>query len=256
MGDDPPSSGPADEHPSRDAPPSSPHGAVLVDSHTNNPQDRESVGLQASYPRQILDTSQYTFPPQYPMALPPGPPRTGPYDMGAVMNALPPSNFRQGQLGPGPQGFQTLPSPPNTAGPIQLVPHYAGQALMNTLPSQQFYPPQHAHVSQYYGTAMLSSQQPGNSMSSRPMIGFYPTPMAMNNQQPLPPATYYYSSSTTQFPTQSLHVQNQVPAGRQLASTRPGFHPGLEPRPPRHQTGDQAEHTPPLHTESQQSCEP
>ena len=238
MGDAPRRSTPAGEFPGQDgvagdyASPT-PNESRAEYSQSHLPPDAQQHFQQQQFPQQYGVNQQHAFASQFDATQPMGSGRPGPYNMAAMVNALPQAHYGRGQFNAGNQRYNPGGAPANPTGQMQHGSQYApGQVPLGGLPNQQYYLPQHGHVQQYYGATMAPSQQPGN-LSPRTAMNFYSGQMAMNNQQGHPQAGYYYSQGG-HFPGQSQTMPPQMVAGQYLSSTPPQS----DPRLARHHGGE------------------
>jgi hypothetical protein len=195
MGDVPPHSGSSSEYPGQEAP----------------------AGPQQ--PPQQYAGPQHPFSSQFDMAHPQGTTRANPYNMNAMMGALPQANYGRGQFAPGQPRFN-----PSATSQIQPVNQYGG------LPNQQqYYLPPQAQLPQYYTAPVSPSQPQGSSIPARPNIGYYPAQMTMNSPQ----AQAYYYPQPAQYPTPAQGMTGQymgsTPPDPRLAKPQGGEQPGSGP---------------------------
>lgn len=161
------------------------------------------------------------------MAQPQGQVRPGPYNMGALSNALPQVNYRQGYYNPNPSQLRYNPvgPPSGIVAQTQHMPQYG--AAMGHMPHHSYYAQQHSQMPPYYGSPISPSQAQSN-MSPRPNMQYY------GNQihQPHPSLGYYYA----QMPHFAQQGQNshQGTSGSYLAGTGVPHDPRLGPN----QVGD------------------
>jgi len=212
MGDVPHSNAP-NESPAPDAIAASYPGTVSYDSAHSQQYQQQQYGIPNVFTNQLGMAQQQ------------GQARGGPYNMNAMMNALPQSpGYRQPPFNPGQQRFNSAgasSSAVNHAQQPQL--QYAGQSnLMNPMTNQSFYVPQQAPMTQYYGGPISPIQQQHGNMPQRSNMGFYPNQMAMNTQQGPPSANYYYPAQTQQFAAQTQSVQGHMMRGQ--------YPPQMDPR--------------------------
>jgi len=190
------------------------------------------------FTQQYGGAQQHAFASQFDTTQPLGPGRPGPYNMNAMMNALPQAHYGRGQYAVGNQRYSSGGTPLNSAGQMQPTTQFPlAQAAAGGFPNQQFYLPQHTHMQQYYSSPVPASQQHGN-MSPRTAISYYSGQMAVNNQQGPPQAVYYYPQAT-HFHGQPHGMPPQMVAGQYLSSTPPQ----TDPRSGRHHGGDPAGRT-------------
>jgi hypothetical protein len=136
--------------------------------------------------------------------------RTAPFDMSALASAVPHDYYR-------PQSYHGAP---RYTAPIQMPPaQYGPPGAMGSIPTQQYYAPQHPNMAQYYQPAILS-QSPA-TIPPRPDVGYYPNPIVLN-QGPHTAAHFYYPSGGP-FPGQAPHVPGQPAPGRYRPSATPQY---------------------------------
>ncbi|KAK0628132.1 YT521-B-like domain-containing protein [Bombardia bombarda] len=217
MGDTPLQPGAPVEFPRQHAP-----AASYLSPTTTTGQGRVATESSPAFPPSYLhhhqhyDSSQHAFSSQLDMAQTHGHPRTGPYNMNAMANTLPQIPYRPSPYGSRGQpryNAVTMPSPSMAA---QLpVSHFGAQAAMGLVPTQhpQYYISQQAHMGSFY-TAPLSPQTQV-SLSSRPDIAYYSSPVVVG-QQPHPAAQYYYAQPA-HFPGQTPQAQAQLMSGQYAA---------------------------------------
>ncbi|KAI0012170.1 hypothetical protein F4779DRAFT_105240 [Xylariaceae sp. FL0662B] len=179
---------------------------------TNNP------AFQTQY-QQLYGPSPNAFTNQLDVAHAQGSNRQGPYNMTTMASALPQSGYRP-NYNPGqqPQRYNSGPNP----GMIQSIPqmaHFAGQPGMSHLGAQQYYVPQHAHMSPYYSAQLSSSPQQHQApqqagLSPRHSLSFYPSSIMISQSQHPPPAYYYPPSN--QYPAPNATIQGQMAPGQFL----------------------------------------
>ena len=156
----------------------------------NHPGTFHSAGYSQNY-----TNAQPAFSSQLDMAQSQGSGRGGPYNMNAMMNALPQQQqYRSGQY---PQNQQRF-SPPNASSSTMQnhmpLPQqqFEAQGGINPMANQQYYLPQHGGgMPQYYSTSMTPPHSQTN-LPTRNNMGYYPSPAVMTTQQASAPATYYY----------------------------------------------------------------
>ncbi|KAK3394518.1 YT521-B-like domain-containing protein [Podospora didyma] len=213
MGDTPLQPGAPAEFPRQDAPA---HGAF----------HQSSAAFSPSHPMQQQQhqhgSPQHAFASQFDMTQPHGPPRAGPFDFSAMVNALPQAAYRPGPYGQPQQRY-------NSAVPSIAVPQYGTQNAMAAVSSQQYYlQQQHAQMAHYYTTPMSPQSQP--NIPSRPDMGYYPNAVVLN-QQPHPAAQYYYTPGA-HYPGQAPHGQAQFMLGQYTApSSQPSDSGQLQLQP-------------------------
>ncbi|KAJ4413706.1 hypothetical protein N0V82_008388 [Gnomoniopsis sp. IMI 355080] len=121
------------------------------------------------------------------MAQPQGPVRQNPYNMGALANALPQANYRQGHFNPTPAQMRyNNVGPPPAVGQTQHMPQYG--AAMGHMPNHSYYTQQQPHMQPYYGSPISPSQAQSN-MAPRSTMQYYGNQV----QQPHPSMGYYYA---------------------------------------------------------------
>ncbi|KAI1843365.1 hypothetical protein JX266_010539 [Neoarthrinium moseri] len=211
MGDVPPPSGPPEDHTVSETLKS--HGPGAVDGQSSHVQTTSPhpLAYQSQYQHQ-LDSPQHAFSAQFDMTQPQGGGRggaQGPYNMGAMAQALPQHGFR-----PSPnssnnngQGRYHNGGPSPSVAP-QIAASYGGQSNMNHLAGQQYYVPQHAHMTPYYSNHLPHSHQQSN-MSPRQHMNYYPNQIMMNQAQQQVPTGYYYPHPS-QFSTHISPMHGQM----------------------------------------------
>jgi len=165
---------------------------------------------QPHIPHQRYDDVQFN------MAKHQGQAHGGPYNMGAMANALPQPSQRPGQYHPGQHPPTVSSSSMANQLPIQ---QYGGQPGLGPVANQQYYIQQHPQMTPYYPTPIASSQSYTNM--PRPNMGYYPTPVTMSQQAP---ATYYYAQ-VGHFPVPAQSLPGQVLPAPYLSSTTPHSDP-------------------------------
>lgn len=137
--------------------------------------------------------------------------RTAPFDMSALASAVPHDYYR-------PQSYHGAP---RYTAPIQMPPaQYGPPGAMGSIPTQQYYAPQHPNMAQYYQPAILS-QSPA-TIPPRPDVGYYPNPIVLS-QGPHTAAHFYYPSGGPFLDRRPMYRGNLRPGGighRLLLSTR------------------------------------
>lgn len=200
----------------------------------------QSAGYSSIPLQHYGNPQQHAFTSQLDMSQSPESGRGGPYNMNAMANALPQHNYRPGQYAPmaanQQQRFSTqAASPSSMANQMAAQQQYEGQGGINPLANQQFYLPQHAAgMAQYYSTPMSPPQLQTN-VSTRTNMGYYPSPVLMNQQAPSSAAYYYpqaghYNAQAQAMPTQLLSAQYMPPTPPQsdprMAGAQPTDHFG------------------------------
>lgn len=207
MGDNAPQPGAPAEF-SHDAPAAASPASLHTGSgcHNDGGPSSSSPGPQPQY----QSNEQPTIPPpafasQLEMAYQQ---RRTPFDMNAMANALPQGPYRPQPYNHGPQMPGAQFATPTTMGPMAMP---------------QYYVPQHTHIGQFYPTPL--APQPPSTLPPRSELGYYQSPVMMN-QQIHAPQQYYYTPSG-QFPAQNHHIQGQVALGQYGL---PGMHQHPDPR--------------------------
>lgn len=224
MGDVPPPSSSPNDRVAQEALNASFPGSDLDQSQTGFAQrsSASSTVYQPQYQHQF-DPSQNAFSAQFDMTQPQGIGRgasQGPYNMGAMANALPQNAFRPGVNNAAQARYNTDGS---SSGVMPQMTPYVGQSHMNHFAGQQFYMAQNAHMSAYYNAQLPPSQQQAN-LSSRHNMNFYPTQAMMNHaQQPLT-ATYYYPSAN-HYPSHNSPMAGNMMSNQYLPHDPRGTSP-------------------------------
>jgi hypothetical protein len=231
MGDIPPPAGASNEYPREDGVtspfpgPTSPRQPLHHSQ--NHPGAYQSAGYSSIAPQNYANP-QHAFSSQLDMAQSQASGRGGPYNMNAIVNALPQQQYRPGQYPQNQQRFSPQSASPSTMPnqmPLQQQ-QYEAQGGINPLANQQYYIPQPAGgMPQYYSTSM-SPPHAQTNVSSRNNMGYYPSPVIVN-QQASAPATYYYPQAG-HYSTQAHPMSAQLmPAQAQYLSSTP---PQSDPR--------------------------
>jgi len=231
MGDAPTHSTPAGDLPGREAvtggfaaPSSNESRAGL--GQAEELQSAHHLLQQQQFAQQYGGAQQHAFASQFDATQPLGPGRPSPYNMNAMMNALPQAHYGRGQYSAGTQRYNSGGLPANASGQMQPAAQYApSQTALGVGPNQQYYISQQAHMQQYYGAPIAAAPQPGN-MSPRTAMSYYSGQMVLGGQQGHPQAAYYYPQGG-HFPGQPQGMQPQMVAGQYLSSTTPQTDPRL-----------------------------
>lgn len=223
MGDDPPRSISAGNHRSQQTVASSFSGADSGAGAIQTPpifspggapegQQVYTTYSQQQPQQQYSSNPQHAFSMQFDMAQSQGAGRGNPYNMNAMNNALPQTNYRQGQ-----QQFQGgAQRYGSQAGVPQPMQYAAGPGGMNPLlAQQQYYMAQQAQMGQpqYYAAPVSPSQSHGGNMGGRGTMAYYPGQMMMSAQQP---QQGYYYPQAVQYQGQGM--QNQMLGGQYLGT--------------------------------------
>lgn len=205
MGDTPNPPGAPSESPRQNAPsgedPEIAHiePSQIIDRPPTHPPSQSQQAFEQTEP------SQHAFASQVTMAHQQG---SGPLDLSSLASALP--QYQQHYRPPHPYGSNiqrynaATMAPPGTSGHIHA--HFGAPSPMSHVPAQQYYIPQHTHAPQFYPTP-LSPPQPG-ALAPRSDLGYYSTPVVMN--QPPPPGAQYYYTPAGPFPAQA-HTEHGQP---------------------------------------------
>ncbi|RGP79076.1 hypothetical protein FLONG3_2758 [Fusarium longipes] len=138
-------------------------------------------------PSQQHAASQHAFATQFDMSQPHLGPRSGPYNMASMANALPSMGFRPGQY---PPTTQQRMNPAGSPPMMQNMSQFPGHPAIPVAGQGYYLQPQ---MAPYYGNQMPQAQ--------RQNMGYYPNQMMMGPQQ----STYYYPPGPQyQAPTQPL----------------------------------------------------
>ncbi|KAI1498843.1 YT521-B-like domain-containing protein [Biscogniauxia marginata] len=178
------------------------------------PSPANNTAFQHPY-QQFYGPSPNAFTNQFDMTQSQNAGRQGPYNMAAMANALPQGGYRT-SYGHGQQ--QQRFNPGSVPNMMPQISHYPGQSSMSQLAGQQqYYMAQQSQMAQYYNTQMSPSsqhqqqhqpQQPGSLSPRHNMnMGFYPSTVMMNQQQPLPTGYYYPPSNHYTAATPTVHGQ-------------------------------------------------
>lgn len=230
MGDIPPPVGTPNVLPMEDGAPNPFPGPTspgrphpLQQSHSGTYQ---STGYSSIAPQNYANL-QPAFSSQIDITQSQGSGRGGPYNMNAMVNALPQQHYRPGQYPQNQHRFSPQNASPSTMS-NQMPPQqqqYEAQGGINPLANQQYYLPQHAGgMPQYYSTSMSPPHSQTN-ISSRNNMGYYPSPVLMNPQGSAP-ATYYYPQAP-HYSTQPHGMPAQLISPQYLSSTPPQSDPRM-----------------------------
>jgi hypothetical protein len=239
MGDIPPPVGASNEFPREDGAPSPFPGPTPAGQPLHLPQNQpgayQSAGYSSIAPQNYANP-QHAFSSQLDIAQSQGSGRGGPYNMNAMVNALPQQHYRPGQYPQNQQRFGPQTASPSTMPnqmPLQQQ-QYEAQGGINPLANQQYYLPQHAGgMPQYYSTSMPPHSQ--TNVSSRTNMGYYPSPVLMNPQASAP-STYYYPQAP-HYGTQAHGMPAQLISAQYLSSTPPQSDPRMAASLPSDQYG-------------------
>ncbi|KAI1311433.1 YT521-B-like domain-containing protein [Xylaria venustula] len=198
MGDIPPSADGGSDYASPEPPKPSRQGVKPDDVSAANHQitsiSNNTAAFQGQY-QQMYAPPMNPFSNQLELPLAQGSNRQGLYDMSGMLNALPPSGYRQG-YNSGQQQQRYAPAGPNILP--QMV-HYSGQ---------QYYLPQHQHIPQYYNAQMSpNAQQQQHQLRGNVGIGYYGNIMTNQSQVPVPG---YYYPQTPQFATSNSSIPSHL----------------------------------------------
>lgn len=145
----------------------------------------------------------------YEMAQPQAPVRQGPYNMGALANALPQTNYRHGHFNPNPSQMRYNNVGPQPAvGQAQHMPQYG--AAMGHMPNHSYYAQQQPPMPPYYGSPISPSQAQSN-MSPRSNMQYYGN--QVHHQHP---SMGYYYAQMPHF-TQQGQTSHQGTSGSYMA---------------------------------------
>ncbi|KAK3362835.1 YT521-B-like domain-containing protein [Lasiosphaeria hispida] len=162
-----------------------------------------------SHLRQQHGSPQHAFSSQLDMAQPHGPSRAGLFDLSNMANSLPQQAYRPGPYSQGQPRYNAIAMP-------STVSQFGSQNVMAPVPSQQYYMPQHTHMTHFYA-APLSPQAQANVPSRPDLGGYYPNALLINQQQHLATQYYYphaahFTGQATQAPAQLMVGQYAVPS--------------------------------------------
>ncbi|KAK8055375.1 hypothetical protein PG993_000602 [Apiospora rasikravindrae] len=181
------------------------------------------VGLSAFQPQQHFDPSHNAFSAQFDMTHPQVNGRVGPYNMGAMANALPQTNYRSTYTQGAQPRYNTGGPPPGVAHSMPQMAQYGGHTAVNPIVGQQYYMPHHPQVQQFYGHQLAPSQQAAN-MSPRHNMAYYPNQVMMNPAQQQLSGGYYYGQPGT-YAGQNQAMPGQMMPGQFIASAPRGASP-------------------------------
>ncbi|KAK3310316.1 YT521-B-like domain-containing protein [Chaetomium strumarium] len=189
-------------------PQDAPAGATPASAQYPYPYPSASVGPTYQRHQEQPAGSQHAFMSQLDMTQQQ---RTAPFDMNAMANALPQQQQPYRAQYHGLSHDAPRYSPATTMGmfsPGTPAQNYAAQfgaaGMMSTVTAQQYYVPQHAaRMAQFYPTAM--SPQPPSALPPRTDLGYYPSPLVLN-QPPHAALQYYY--------TPAVPAQGHIPLGQ------------------------------------------
>ncbi|KAK4239444.1 zinc finger CCCH domain-containing protein 45 [Achaetomium macrosporum] len=184
-----------------------PAGATPVSLQYPNPS--ASAGPPAQGHQEQPAGSQHAFAAQLDMT---HQQRTAPFDMSAMTNALPQQPYRahfHGHNHDAPRYSTATMLSPGT--PTQMhAAQFGAPSLVGTVTAQQYYVPQHARMAQFY-PAPMSPQQP-SSLPPRTDLGYYPSPVVVN-QPPHAALQFYYTPAAT-VQGQTIHAQGHLALGQ------------------------------------------
>ncbi|KAK8050482.1 hypothetical protein PG994_012212 [Apiospora phragmitis] len=181
------------------------------------------VGLSVFQPQQQFDPSHNAFSAQLDMTQPQVNGRAGPYNMGAMANALPQTSYRPTYTQGAQPRYNTGGPPPGIAHSMPQMAQYGGHTAVNPMMGQQYYMPPHPQVQQFYGHQLAPSQQAAN-MSPRHNMAYYPNQIMMNPAQQQLPGGYYYGQPGT-YAGQNQAVPGQMMPGQFIPSAPCGASP-------------------------------
>ncbi|KAK8088130.1 hypothetical protein PG997_003091 [Apiospora hydei] len=181
------------------------------------------VGLSTFQPQQHFDPSHNAFSAQFDMTHPQVNGRLGPYNMGAMANALPQTNYRPTYTQGAQPRYNTGGPPPGVAHSMPQMAQYGGHTAVNPIVGQQYYMPHHPQVQQFYGHQLAPSQQATN-MSPRHNLAYYPNQVMMNPAQQQLSGGYYYGQPGT-YAGQNQAIPGQMMPGQFIASAPRGASP-------------------------------
>jgi len=122
--------------------------------------------LTPAQPQQQTGTPQHAFSSQLDMTQQHVPSRGHPFDLSAMVSALPAQpGYRTGSFGQGQPRYNAIA----VASPVSP---YGTQAAMPPVPGQQYYLAQHTHLTHFYPTP-LAPHQAQRGLTSRPDMGYY-----------------------------------------------------------------------------------
>jgi hypothetical protein len=197
MGDTTTQPGAPAEFPRQDAAAIAPPPPVRVPTHSTTvyspafagsypPQHEQFTGPQYAFTSQIEMTHQQ---------------RPGSFYMSAMAHTLPQGHYQGQPYGHGPQRY-------TTAAPQMPTAQFGAPHTLGPMPTHQYYLSQHAHMAQFYQTPL--SAQPPTTMPARHDMGYYPSPVVMNQ----PSHTHFYYTPGAAFPGHPPHAQGHVSLGQ------------------------------------------
>ncbi|KAK8081644.1 hypothetical protein PG996_000425 [Apiospora saccharicola] len=182
------------------------------------------VGHSAFQSQHHFDPSHNAFSAQFDMTQPQVNGRVGPYNMGAMANALPQTNYRPTYNQGAQPRYNNGGPPPGVAHSMAQMTQYGGHTAVNPIMGQQYYMPHHSQIQQFYNHQLAPSQQAAN-MSPRHNMAYYPGQVMMNPaQQQQLSGGYYYGQPGT-YVGQTQAVPGQMMPGQFIASGPRGVSP-------------------------------
>jgi hypothetical protein len=138
--------------------------------------------------------------------------RTGPYNMMAMANALPPpGNYRPVHHGQIQHMFNPTAGYPNMSGqvPMHLPQYHVPGSVAPMAHQQQYYIPQptHAQMQQYYPVPVSPNRQSTNA-AVRVNMGYYHNPVP-TGQHAYGSGQYYYAQGVS-YPSQGQNMHAQM----------------------------------------------
>ncbi|KAK4105965.1 hypothetical protein N658DRAFT_511927 [Parathielavia hyrcaniae] len=155
--------------------------------------------------------------------------RPAAFDMSSLANTLPQGPYRP----PYSHGQQHRY---NTFGPPMPATQLGVPSTMGPMPTQDYYLAQQTNMAHYYQTPMSSAAPP--PMASRADLGYYPSPVLMN--QASHGGAHFYYSPTAAFPGHNPHVHGHVALGQY--GPIPNMHQHPDPRSPQFMSSGQEVH--------------
>ncbi|KAK8026732.1 hypothetical protein PG991_003788 [Apiospora marii] len=224
MGDAPPNASSANDLTHPEALGGTFQGSLSTDDQGNS--TGSYVGHSAFQSQQHFDPSHNAFSAQFGMTQPQVNGRVGPYNMGAMANALPQTNYRPTYNQGAQPRYNTGGPPPGVAHSMPQMAQYGGHTAVNPIMGQQYYMPHHPQVQQFYNHQLAPSQQAAN-MSPRHNMAYYPSQVMMNpaqQQQQQLSGGYYYGQPGA-YAGQPQAVPAQMMPGQFIASGPRGASP-------------------------------
>jgi hypothetical protein len=232
MGDLPPPTGTPNEY-GQDGLPTAFHGPASPGQPLQLSHNYSGPYQSASYPSiapQNYASPQHAFSSQIDTS---APGRGNPYNMNAMMNALPQQQYRSGQYPQSQPRFSPQSVSTSTMQNQVSLQHqqYEAQSGLSPMANQQYYLSQHAGaMPQYYSTSM-SPPQSHTAASTRNNMGYYPSPVILNQHASAAP-TYYYPQAAQYGTSPANAMSTHLMPAHYMASTPPQPDPRMAPALP------------------------